>query len=283
MRFDPSQPIIVGIDGSPASMAALDWALRVLAPDGATRVIAVHCWERTSAEMEPHWVEEAMADDTARAHRWCEPWADRSNLQIVTTESDPRSALHQQLDQHGGGLVVVGDRGRGGVLGLGLGSVATHVLHQADVPVAVVPSHATVGDLGPFVVGVDGSDANRPALQWAVDATRAGDRTVVAVHAAENEENLKHGAIVENWAWPSADDARAELAELTGTERDRIEVVFRVGHPVPVLESVSSRCHAAAIVVGTMGAGGFAGMRIGRIAQQTCQVATRPVVVVPHA
>jgi nucleotide-binding universal stress UspA family protein len=80
-------------------------------------------------------------------------------------------------------LVVIGDRGLGGVTGLLLGSVAVALAAHAECPVVVVRGAAEAPDpSAPVVVGVDGSPTSEAALAFAYEAASARNVPLVAVH-----------------------------------------------------------------------------------------------------
>ncbi|MCO5993816.1 universal stress protein [Actinoallomurus rhizosphaericola] len=145
MREDPEPdgPIVVGVDGSPAAEAALAFAYEeaVLRRRSIRAVFA--CWEPeaiASAEMgmlrDP---EQLRMLSAARLERTVCPW--REKYPSVETETrlvmrTPRHALLEAATD--AGLLVVGDRGLGGLPGLRLGSVSHAVLVHAPCSVAVV-------------------------------------------------------------------------------------------------------------------------------------------------
>lgn len=134
--------IVVGVDGSAASVRALQQAVdlaRALSAD----VDAVHTWQVTYGATElslmpavpvteiQEGAEQALARviDSVDAHG--------VRVTPIVTEGDPASTL---LDAAAGAdMLVVGSRGHGGFVGLLLGSVSHKVIHHATCPVLVVP------------------------------------------------------------------------------------------------------------------------------------------------
>lgn len=137
-------PVVVGIDGTPVSEAAIAFAFEEAALRGAP-LVAVHTWRETAFDiaMSPNIAAEywRSASENARevvAERLA-GWREKYPDVVVTTEvrgNGPAEHLVRQSTQ--AQLVVVGSRGRGGFAGLALGSTSQAVLHHADSPVVVV-------------------------------------------------------------------------------------------------------------------------------------------------
>ena len=138
-----------------------------------------------------------------------------------------------------------------------------------------------------IVVGVDGSDQSRKALEWAVREAAATKRqlTVVAVHSAPTNH------------WTGQAETYPSDASETETIRQAAEAavqkaVDQVGAPgptsvtvravtgVPARELVAASADADLVVVGSRGGGGFAKMVLGSVARQVTSHAEAPVVVV---
>jgi nucleotide-binding universal stress UspA family protein len=135
----PSQaPVLVGIDGSPASELAT-----AIAFDEASRrnveMVALHAWNDADVSESPgiDWpATESMAEEVLaeRLAGWQEQYPDvRVNRTVVRDK--PARQLVQQSEATQ--LVVVGSRGRGGFAGMLVGSVGETVAQMARVPVIV--------------------------------------------------------------------------------------------------------------------------------------------------
>lgn len=132
--------IVVGVDGSPSSKAALRWAVRHARLTGA-RVEAVAAWQfptyygwdllPDSADIEStarSMLEEAIAGiATLAAGVKIQPMVRQGNAAQVLLD-----------DAKGAGLLVVGSRGHGGFTEALLGSVGQHCVHHATCPVVVI-------------------------------------------------------------------------------------------------------------------------------------------------
>lgn len=139
--------IVVGLDGSPGSKAALDWVIEY-APLLDAEVIAVHSMDVAMA-MPPPTVAAPpfVVDDELRAamrdalHEWCAPLREAGvPYRAELYEGSPVGALTAAAEQEHARLIVVGRRGRGGFAELILGSVPHSLAHHAPVPVVIVPA-----------------------------------------------------------------------------------------------------------------------------------------------
>ena len=141
-----AEHIVVGIDGSSGARDALDWALLHCQPDDTVEVI--HTWNRPATNpTAPPPIDPMILERGADA--------------VLQREMDELRKRHPQLPalvaravcghpgavllraaQHAD-LLVIGTRGRGGFVGLLLGSTSTYLAHHAPCPVVIVPAHDT--------------------------------------------------------------------------------------------------------------------------------------------
>lgn len=139
--------IVVGVDGSRASVEALRWAAQE-AEARRTGISVVCCWtypallapavfqppltDKTfvdaARQVAKETVEEALGADADRLDVALEVMRGPAPLALVELSTDAA-------------MVVVGCRGRGGFRGLLLGSVSQHVAEHAHCPVLVMHSH----------------------------------------------------------------------------------------------------------------------------------------------
>ncbi|GIF01752.1 universal stress protein [Paractinoplanes rishiriensis] len=131
------------------------------------------------------------------------------------------------------------------------------------------------------VVGVDGSPAARAALRWAVAQARLTGARVHAVTAWDIPAYAAWGVIpYDDLAATAEKQLRRAVQETVGDDERDLTVVETVapGHPAQVLIDASD--HAALLVVGSRGHGGFGGTLLGSVSQHCAQHAHCPVVVV---
>lgn len=134
--------IVVGIDGSPGSRAALRWAIAEARLRGASvEVVTAYAVSYQAMNPESAYLE---ADPEALVARVKEMQAS-----AIAEEGAPDVAIVPRAvpgpapgilvgASQGAELLVVGSRGRGRVRDLLLGSVSHYVTHHAPCPVVVV-------------------------------------------------------------------------------------------------------------------------------------------------
>lgn len=137
-------PVVVGVDGTPVSDAAVEFAFDEAALRGVG-LVAVHTWADMSAgetwSVLPFDIDyHAVAEDERRllAERmagWREKYPDVDVRQQVLRDRPVRGLLRES---DGAQLVVVGSRGHSASAGMGLGSTSQALLHHSTCPVAVV-------------------------------------------------------------------------------------------------------------------------------------------------
>jgi nucleotide-binding universal stress UspA family protein len=142
------QEIVVGVDGSPASDAALRYAVEEAEVHGC-RLVAVHAWSTTAlvagafAPMPPFDLGEMEGAAKEVLANACAPVLGEEGERRLEVEICPmcghppemlvrRAARAREL--------VVGSRRRGGFTGLFLGSVSQQCVHHAPCPVVIVPA-----------------------------------------------------------------------------------------------------------------------------------------------
>lgn len=134
-------PVVVGVDGSPLSEAALACAFEAASARG-TGLVAVHTWRDSMVDgsVAPliDWDAVVVEEQAVLAERlagWSVKYPDVPVERVVTRDR-PAHALRER--SRGAQLLVVGSRGRGGLVGTLLGSVSQTLLHHASCPVLVV-------------------------------------------------------------------------------------------------------------------------------------------------
>ncbi len=137
--------IVVGVDGSPASVEALKFAIAEAEVRGGT-VKAVNAWHVPAIVYEGAWtaapvdlsVYPKVADAILRTSLE-KAGAETSSVSVtaIVRKGQPADVLREIAAD--ADLLVVGSRGLGGFRGLLLGSVSQQCAHHAPCPVVIIP------------------------------------------------------------------------------------------------------------------------------------------------
>jgi nucleotide-binding universal stress UspA family protein len=141
--MQPSEPqprVVVGVDGSPSSYAALRWAVRYAQMVGGV-VEAIHAWDTpsdigwTGPAIDPEFDLEQARERFAEELRAVFADGPPAGLREHLVEGDPSEVLIRV--SQGAEVLVVGSRGRGGFARAMLGSVSQRCAMHAACPVVV--------------------------------------------------------------------------------------------------------------------------------------------------
>jgi len=280
-------PIVVGVDGSASSTAAVRWAAaeaarhRVplklvhayLLPSRGYPEVVLSGYEvrRALEEQGRQWLAEAEA--VARG---------TADVEVSVSLEHSGAAGAMVWESKRARLVVLGSRGLGGFTGMIVGSVAVAVVAHGECPVVVVREEAPAE--GPVVVGIDGSPASEQAIGFAFEAASMRDTTLVAVHAwSEFAVDGPFGdRITADWAQVEDEERRVLAERLAGWQEKfpdvRVDRVVVRERPARALLTLAAG--AALVVVGSRGRGGFKGMLLGSTSQTLVHHAPCPLAVV---
>src|SRR5688572_22090413 len=136
-----------------------------------------------------------------------------------------------------------------------------------------------------IVVGIDGSDASRRALNWALDEARRRQCSVDAVHAWEPPYLVaypyaggQYDPVTYEQAAKDTLDRVVDAVDASGLAVP-VSRILRLGHPAETI--LDEAKGADLVVVGSRGLGGFRGLLLGSVSQQVAHHAPCPVVIVP--
>ncbi|MFF7490084.1 universal stress protein [Streptomyces luteogriseus] len=287
--------VVVGVDGSASSLAAVEVAAREARLRGAgLRVVHAFVWPATHVPLGPsplgppegglrNMVDRLVTEAVERA-RAVAPDVETSHV-VVTAE--PLTVLEAQ--SRAAELVVVGSRGMGGFVGLLVGSTAVHLAAHGSCPVLVVREQPHAD--GPIVLGVDGSAAGQKAVDFAFAEAALRDAPLVALHTwttwnapmpAPQDPSMPYanppGALAEG-------EERLSSEALAGHQERHpgVPVEHKVVHGGTRESLIEASRSAQLMVVGARGRGGFAGLLLGSVSQALLHHAHCPVAVVRGA
>jgi nucleotide-binding universal stress UspA family protein len=282
--------IIVGIDGSPESDTAVNWA----AHDAAIRrlpLTVVHVespaaatWSQAPILEESPEQQEAegrslLAHASAIAR---DAIADTAQIHITGELLSSSTPVPTLVDQSKDAeLIVVGSRGRGALSRSILGSVSAGLIRHAHCPVALIrdvdpqlPHPAQ----GPVLVGIDGATSDLAAA-IAFEEASLRNADLIALHAW-NDIDMN---AIPGYDWsPTTTKEGHVLAEALAGWQERypdVSVQNRLVSDRAAHALVDASESAQLVVVGTHGSGALAGMLLGSVSNAVVQAVHRPVIV----
>lgn len=272
--------IVVGVDGSAESDAAVVWAGRDATLRGVPLTL-VHAvapvvvgWPvgRLYAEM-PDWQKDNADNVIAQARKS----APEAQTEVVYANAVPTLIDASKRAE----MLVVGSQGIGALGRMLLGSVSAALIQHAHCPVAVIrgTDTATPDDSAPVVVGIDGSPASEAATALAFGEASRRRVDLVALHAWSDVGVFP----VLGMDWHDRESQGQEvLAErLAGWQERYPDVLVRQSLvcDTPARWLLEEAERAQLVVVGNRGRGGFPGMLLGSVSSAVVRSAKVPVIV----
>jgi nucleotide-binding universal stress UspA family protein len=282
--------IVVGVDGSDTSIAALRWAAHEARRRNAD-LLVVSCYSVPvygSPEGAVYTTNEDLdlikKSATAVINRAIETVAEIGPDIVVDglAEMSPAAAVISKAARVGD-EIVVGATGHDPLMVGLLGSVAMRVVHRSHVPVIVVPTTTHVEPaptMHKIVVGLDGSPESLHALEWAHNEALACGAELTAVHAwiypysaqAEPRALMKLDAM---------DELKTSLESLGARLTDgAVHVHAKLAEQSPAEALITEAQNADLIVVGSRGRGALRASLLGSVSRTVVQHATCPVAII---
>ncbi|MEU3289414.1 universal stress protein [Streptomyces longwoodensis] len=301
--------ITVGLDGSPESLAAAEWAAReAILRDLPLRLVNASEWQApayaaaSGLDIPPvprdpqHSSARRLLDDVRACITGRHP-----DLRVEVEDIDglPVSALLRAAED--AELLVLGSRGLGKVAGFLLGSVSLAVLAGCERPVVLVRSaqpewqaraeedpagtRPAGTDRHDVVLGLDLSHPHDKLLEFAFDAASRRAAPLRVVHGWTLPPYSYGGDLVPELDDDLARQVRRELSTALRPWREKFPDVevspqTTVGGAGPHLVDASH--DAALVVVGRRTRRSAVGTHIGPVTQALLHHAAAPVAVVPH-
>lgn len=300
MAENGTPKVAVGVDGSATAERALGWAaseaarrgwpLHVVHALAMPLVMSVYAGPTRFPPSEEITEQGQRVLSRAEAHvRELEP---DLVVETVLALEEPAKALLRRTGS--ADLLVAGSRGLGAARSALESSVSVRLAARAECPVVVVPESEASVVTAPrrIVVGVDGSDYSRSALDFALrEAARTEGGSVVVVHGWRVPLPFDSGELAQSgWSPPNdlldqrSQEMVSDMLALVQDEETRhvgVSVVRLDTDPADAL--VDTGATADMIVVGSRGRGSVRGLLLGSVSQGVLHRATVPVTVLPRA
>jgi nucleotide-binding universal stress UspA family protein len=287
--------IVVGIDGSAASNAAVRWA----AHEAAMRHISLTLVHMVKPAA-PVYPEMSLSADAAVSHedegrrvldegaKIAEDAATASRKIAISRElrvSRPVPTLAEMSEK--AEMVVVGSNGRGAVARVLLGSVSSGVVRSARCPVAVIRAEAPFlshPEHAPVLVGIDRSPTSELAVDIAFDEASRRGVELTALHATGVEVFEPAGAFQDSgfdWEALKSEVERSLAEYLVGWHERYPDVMVNLlaVFGLPGRELIEESKAAQLVVVGSHGRGGLTRMLLGSVSNAVVHSAHTPAIV----
>ena len=287
------RPLLVGVDGSKASYKAVWWAANYAKHSGLDLDIIVAYSLPSYAAVSFNAKYSGLVDDNA-AHSDAQEILSKAKaiavkqgledetVKTMIVTGDPSSVLVELSRNYD--LIVIGNRGKGGLAERLLGTTSSTLPAYAYCPVVVVPFADDDGDvvhlpstISRVAVGSDESKWGERALDIAADVAAGWDADLAVVSAV----SLPRGD-------SKTDEQRMieDLEEQQSVKIDKMKSQWPglnvESHVIagPACEALIEE-DADLIVVGSRGRGGLTGLLFGSVSQDLIQHSYVPVYVVP--
>lgn len=288
------RPVVVGLDGSPESFTAANWAAREAQRRGLPLHL-VHAWlwqtgDLPAADSEDtvrHWAQRILRDGEKEL-------SGRYPDLPLTAEHVSTTAVTALLERaESAEMLVLGSRGLSALTGFLLGSVGQQVLARATCPVVMVRANERSAAERPgdeVVVALqDLTEAPGPLLDFAFAAASARGATLRAVHVRKlPSSDYGYGLAAAPVGYLDGDleaQVNRELETALEPWREKyprvtvertIDLAFVAG---AVLRATAQ---AGLLVVGRRTHRSVPGTHIGPVTHAVLHHSTVPVAVVPH-
>lgn len=280
----PLGAVLVGLDGSGAGSAALDWA----AAEARRRHWPLHLMHvlDESQRVWPTYAlsQRATAPVVSDALSWLAAANDGLDITWSQVIGDPATVLATAARV--ARLVVVESRGRGAAADAFLGSTTTHLIAQTHCPVAVLRADTAIPPRGaPVVVGLEYGRPYVGALETAFEQASSRHVDLIIVHTWRAEAPTMTGeADLRDTSMAEAHHCETDLLRRSIAEVARSHPYLRITtHAVPD-GAVEALCRYAAeaslLVVGSRGHRKSGGAVLGSANQNLIRLAPCPVLVV---
>ena len=282
--------ILVGVDGSHASYKATWWAANYAKHAGLTLQIVCAYSLPSYAAVSFDATYTAMGDDNA-AHSDAQEIlskakaiADEQGVEAATliVTGDPASVFVELSRNYN--LIVIGNRGKGGLAERLLGTTSSSLPAYAYCPIVVVPYTDDDGNLmhlnntiTKVAVGSDESKWGLKALEIAADFADAWGAELDVISAVPNMKGSEDEGVMASFKEDL--DVRIKPPE----ESHPNLTINKQIVPGPAVGALTKASYDHdVVVVGSRGRGGFTGLLLGSTSQGLLQHAVGPVYVVPR-
>ena len=285
--------VVVGVDGSPGSNVAVQWAARDAelrnVPLTLVHVVPATAGTWLESSLVPAWIggqrergRQVLDEALKIAGESCKRGSAEIDCEMPSAITVPALVdLSKDAD-----LVVVGCLGTGTLRGRHMGSVSSGLVYHAHCPVAVVHDGVQLNadaTRASVLVGIDGSRESELATAIAFDEASRRKVGLTALHAWSDVSVFDDIVSLPGPGWPALraveDEILAERLAGWGERYPDVPVRRLIVRGEPARGLVDASESAQLVVVGGHGRGGFAGMLLGSVSAAVVLLARVPVIV----
>jgi hypothetical protein len=187
---------------------------------------------------------------------------------LVARGKEPYQYIVDEAAKNNVEMIIMGRRGRTGLMRLMMGSVTAKTIGHAPCKVMVVPRYAKL-NFERILIATDGSIFSELASREAISILKRTGGSLIALSVAKKDENLPV-------AKASVDMVR-NTAEKEGI---KIEALTLKGEPYEVIVKTAEQKNAGLIVVGSYGRTGIERLLMGSVTERVIGHAGCAVLVV---
>ncbi|MCI0506912.1 MAG: universal stress protein [Gammaproteobacteria bacterium] len=265
------QTLVVASDGSEYSEGAVREAIRWSQQYGS-KLCVVCTAQVTLGQLQ--YAAEVVSEIDKAARQTCEAVKSRAQAAGVKCESivhegeEPYEHIVSEAQKQKADAIVIGRRGRRGLMKLLMGSVTHLVIGHAPCNVFVVPRPGNL-TAKRLLVATDGSGYSEKAAMQAISLARRTKGSIIAcsvVHGGIDADMAK-----ENVAW---------INNIASSEGVGVEAVICYGTAYLEIIDAAKAHDADLIVVGSHGRTGITSLLMGSISERVVGMSDRTVMVV---
>lgn len=297
----PNMKVLVPIEGSKYSQAALEAVINRSWPDGTEiRLLNVIRPVEMLIPLPDSQHSKVQQHEDIKATRELlhdiagdiSPRLSNCTIDTLVLVGHVQESIVQHAKEWSTDLIVVGFHGRKGIDLMLLGSVSRAVLEHAPCPVLTVRFQADEQETSDFLrvlIAVDGSSFSKAAVEW-VASQRWKDETrfklvmaVPLINETYTSEASHSQKLLSEWeagkiaAMELVEDLATKLEERIG---DRTGAEVQEGDPRQIVLEKASQFHADLIILGSHGRTGLTRFLLGSVSQAVASRATCSVLII---
>lgn len=202
---------------------------------------------------------EKLAADTKRYLESLKEKAEKEGVSceiLVRSGVEPYQYIVDEAAKNNVEMMIMGRRGRTGLMRLMMGSVTAKTIGHAPCKVMVVPRYAKL-NFEKILIATDGSIFSELASREAISVAKRTGSSLIALSVAKKDENL-----------PVAKESVDMVRQVAEREGIKVEALSLKGEPYEVIVKTAEQKNAGLIVVGSYGRTGIERLLMGSVTER---------------